>query len=1123
MMSIILLLLSLFSTAYADPNLQAILSVRKGAEVSRKDLDQVVKTRAVVKIHSLFNSREQAQLKKIKAAYLTQSWIVELRDGKSFDQLERRIRRLGLPMSLDWNDLRVTSQSEPFEAYQWALKNTGAAQELDLDPMQTYRIPARTDEDVDLPAPLKAPKKVLVAVLDTGIDKTHPDLKGVIHRNESECKALDKFLACTQEKSRGECEKIWMDPKNPEVDQDHNGYPLDCEGWSLLGGVNAANIMGRPDFGDEQGHGSHVAGIIAAQIGNGIGVRGLSSNVEILPVQVLGNQPSEPLKPLSVDMTPSENGKESYNKSLGDMVARGVIYAMLSGAKVLNFSMGWPQGRDSDFMRAVIAEAQSRGMIIVAAAGNDSTRALLRPCAYPGVICVAATGPDGALASFSNYGSGVDIAAPGVNILSTYPESQRPVRFRSTLGYEYLSGTSQATPFVVGAAAEMLARGVPSAEVYPRLIASSRPLQSNLSLLQGNARTGATSLPAEKAPYQKYLLAGQLDLKRALAATPVPVIVPAQKERLQINWDRQTRDLQLNVSLVNKWRAVATDQVQIRALFEKPHPEAVRPDVVSITPAQNYGATWNQNEERQFIVKMRISDGTSAAQSRLPSELGLSVYVDIAGVSQRKFIVEADVLVTISATSVASDISVIPLQGMPAARISFLPIDENLDDQPTQRDYLAVSENRANWQFWLLTQNNGGAYQNRGTAKIRIDGDADLLREQVLARTDIDGDGHSDYVVGVLEDKSGSDGDTSSPMSFFVFNSAMKLIKSYKYDSKIAQIPYQVYWHKIHGQKFPAWVGAGLEPNKQISLRDRWENPNNSEKPQVRFYYLENETTLKSLTDYNGYKIVDVIQPRQDQVDQGRVPVLLAKNQGTEAKPSYLYSFAVAEVYEGKIQNFMDLGLFANSETYRNILDTRVDHVYSLDNSNDEYNGSFWFGDGLNREQRLSVFNNRSLDFLDQQLGAQRDQFDSALWVRSVYSGLQRQGAFVLTNSEIEYHDLQTGQVAGTSMERYTFYPDMLMTNLYFPLTIEDSQKNNAKLPALFTTETSQLSRGVKMLVPVFARDGSLVELVSPARLRFQSGAGCRPLDTPVFEGGNRGYAFDYYCGDKILRVHLSY
>ena len=634
----------------------------------------------------------------------------------------------------------VSANGDLFAEKQWGLRNEGTAQIVDLDPMHTYKIPARTGEDVGLPPSVLASKKILVAVLDTGIQKTHPDLQNIIHRNPTECVALAKFEACLQEKDRSSCEAKWMDPKNPEVDQDHNGYPLDCQGWSLLGGKNAANIMGRPDFDDDQGHGTHVAGIIAAIANNGLGIRGISNNVEILPVQVLGEQPSEPIKPYSVDIAPAEDLRKPP-RSLGDSVARGVMYAIHSGAKVITFSMGWPAGQDSQIMRDTIAEAQRRGIVIVAAAGNDSTRALLRPCTYPGVICVGATGPDGALAHFSNYGSGVDLAAPGVNILSTYPEGIRPVRFRSTLGYEYLSGTSQATPFVTGAVAELLARGVPSNEIMPRLILGSRPLQANLNLIENLVGGQKISINTEAAP--RYLLSGQLDVKRALAIQPQPLIIPASKEKIEIQWNRQTSNMNVEVQLVNRWQAVNTDKVQIQFYFAKPHAEAIRPAVLAVTPKQTYATTWAQNEVRTFVVHLQTAP-------RMPGELDLIGQVTLAEGAQRRFILDVDVTVPVTPSIQDPEVQVLPIRGLPQERLDFLPIDQNLDAQTTGRDYIAYSLDENSRKLWLVRQEKN-QYQVRGGTTIELDealGDPDSFREQIAVRIDWDSDGKSEYVLG---------------------------------------------------------------------------------------------------------------------------------------------------------------------------------------------------------------------------------------------------------------------------------------------------------------------------------------------------------------------------------------
>lgn len=1016
----------------------------------------------------------------------------------------------------------IATAQDPFSEFQWGLSNQGQPQMIDLDPLHTHKVPARAGEDVRLPAPLRSQKKVIVAVLDTGVQKNHPDLQNVIARKESECRALAKFEACVQEGNRTDCEKKWMDLNNPEVDQDKNGYPMDCQGWSLLGGVNPAGIMGRPDFGDDQGHGTHVAGIIAAEVSNNVGIRGLSQNVSILPVQVIGMQPSEPMKPLSIYDSAQETGRESINRSLGDMVGRGVIYAMRSGAQVINFSMGWPQAKDSEFMRKVIAEAQARGIIIVAAAGNDSTRALLRPCAYENVICVGAAGPDGAFSHFSNFGNGVDIIAPGTNILSTYPMRKRPVRFRSTLGYEFLSGTSQAAPFVAAAAAELLARGVPAKDVYARLVLGSRAPLSPLSLVTGGSHEKGHELNPEREIYKKYSVGGNLDVEKALGVPMQPLIVPAAKEKIEIAWDRVSKNLSFEISLVNKGQDVPASDAKIQGHFLKPHADAVRPWIQAVKESAPYPGVWKQHEVRKYSVYLSLVDTADPSQSRIPSELDLTVDVTI-GQNTRRYIFESEVIVSISPETIAKDVQSYEIQGLPKGRLTFLPLDENLDNSPEQRDYLAFTQQKNTWQMWLVAEAANRQYQAVGGTKIKVEGDSANLREQFLARIDMNGDGNSEYVMGILEDKSDLDEPAPSPLKFYVFDRSMNLVESFSYSSEMAPAPYQLYWQTIGGTKRPAWVGGGKDPHKKRGLKERWENPDDHEKTETRFYYLDQNNKLNALEEHQGFKIIDVIEPRRDQIIAGRVPVLLAKNSGTEAKPSYLYTFAIAEVVNGHVENFMELDLFANESSYRNILDTRVDKVHSLDYSKDEFAGSFWFGEGLNRQQRLSVFDNKQWELLDQQLAAERSQFDSALWVRAVFSGLQRKGAFVLTNSEIQYHDLAGTKVVSRSFERYTFFPDMLMTNLYFPITLRDAHERNSKIPALFTTETSELSRGVKMLVPVFARDGKAIELVSPARLRFKSSAGCRPMDTPVFDGVQGAHSFDYYCGNKILRVNLVY
>lgn len=181
---------------------------------------------------------------------------------------------------------------------------------------------------------------------------------------------------------------------------------------------------------DENGHGTHVAGIIAAVAGNKRGIAGLAPRAAVMPVRVL-----------------DRNGAGST-----DDVARGIVWAVDHGARVVNLSLASP-GSDAALQRAV-AYAQAKGAVVVAAAGNDggTLRCFLLGCArqypaaYPGVIGVAALDSGRTASSFSSYGSWVDVAAPGAAVISLTPKTNRLGCGTST--YCTMSGTSMAAPYV---------------------------------------------------------------------------------------------------------------------------------------------------------------------------------------------------------------------------------------------------------------------------------------------------------------------------------------------------------------------------------------------------------------------------------------------------------------------------------------------------------------------------------------------------------------------------------------------------------------------------------------------------------------------------------------------------
>lgn len=176
---------------------------------------------------------------------------------------------------------------------------------------------------------------------------------------------------------------------------------------------------------DTSGHGTHVAGICGAVTNNNLGVAGMAPSAAIMPIKVL-----------------SDNGDGFVNH-----IAEGIIYAIEQGCKVINLSLGGTF--NSITLQNAVDYAWSRGAVVVAAAGNSSSLVATYPASYHNVIAVAATNQFDQLAYFSNFGFWVDVAAPGVDILSTFLSNK----------YAFLSGTSMATPFVSGLAANLLAQG----------------------------------------------------------------------------------------------------------------------------------------------------------------------------------------------------------------------------------------------------------------------------------------------------------------------------------------------------------------------------------------------------------------------------------------------------------------------------------------------------------------------------------------------------------------------------------------------------------------------------------------------------------------------------------------
>lgn len=370
----------------------------------------------VVKLNDSSDLRSVSQLKEalnvnVKSViHGTQFIVVKMPAIQTLESSIAHISRSKLVEYVEPNFIyeKQATPNDPMFKDLWGLKNSTNA---------GVDVSAETAWDITTDS-----KTVIVAVIDTGIDHNHPDLKSNMWTNNSELNG-----------------KVG-------VDDDRNGIVDDIYGANFTTGDGDGNSF------DDHSHGTHCAGTIGASGNNGIGVAGVAWNTKLMGVKFL-----------------SASGSGTLEGAV-----KAIKYAVDNGANVLSNS--WGGGGYSQALKEVIEYSAEKGAIFIAAAGNSSANndsAEAYPANYdvPNVVSVAAVSSTGALATFSSYGKKkVHLAAPGVNVLSTVPNNK----------YAQFSGTSMATPHVSGVAALVWGNEpeLTAVQLKERLVKTVSPLAS---------------------------------------------------------------------------------------------------------------------------------------------------------------------------------------------------------------------------------------------------------------------------------------------------------------------------------------------------------------------------------------------------------------------------------------------------------------------------------------------------------------------------------------------------------------------------------------------------------------------------------------------------------------------
>ncbi|MFP5384650.1 MAG: S8 family peptidase [Bacteriovoracia bacterium] len=921
--------------------------------------------------------------------------------------------------------------------YQWGLLNQGQTLIREKDDIHNLPMKGTPGKDIGWKKLSGLERRPIVAVLDSGVDLSHPELQGNLWTNEGEC------------------------GKDPAQDNDGNQLAGDCNGWNFTELIDSDAAKNPSDV---DGHGTHIAGIIAA-LNNGSGMVGVTPNALIMPVKVMRDSNSESTVPSS------------------EAFARGIIYAVDNGADVINMSLGWPRSLETKALRDAVYYALGNGVPIVAAAGNNNSSEPLYPCAYDGVICVGATTINGGFASFSNFGGHVDTVAPGEGILGLHPVLLEPDYF-PVPGFELRSGTSQSAPMVAGmiAALKAMDKTMTIDEIFARLYQADSVLNKN-----------------------KYILGGEATWELLNTQVTTPVIRPVFKNLRQILFRGNSSESKIPLRIRNFGLPSSEIIVKVESLS----------GALKVSESSETLSSLNKGQFKDLLFDVSLVDQSGE------SNVSLKVTIEHNGKST-SYVNEVPVVRDLRQDPEFKKSNFVFANGpLPVGAVKegqILPIISTLDsygNSPAHEFFMKRTlKEEKQVEIIIFRKNNDQYIQKKNTILI----DNALLMVNLI-RVDLNFDGTEDYIVQTLAE--------ADEKKFFQYSFYNEELLALWPDFQHVKLNLDLYVERLNDMAFmkyedpkrgtilvPAYFTNGMIPKIDQTITS-WDRADASRKKRI--YFLEpngTELRIRTLTTktweenvkkelkskwFETVETEQVLPVSKEDKERGQLRALVSVGLGTR-RQLFIHTFDTKLNTHGS--KLPQLVLQSDS----------VDPLLEISPRGLEVSGDVYFN--IYDRTRARLVTTKGQSQLGQYVLKHETESDLIAGHISSYKNGTDQFSVFQTREELISITQGSSSIRSSRPKlRYSFLSQKLLSEMYFPVSY--NREGNHR-PALYVDATSVTGNRIYLF------EDQNGQLVSSIRNSILVSPNCKPLN-PKFNTDSGSHEFVFLCIEKNEFVIRSY